>query len=81
LFGSPGSSGIGEDVAARDDARRVLETIEGVLAALRADAAQDAAVQSLIESIEEDRAFLLAAAMQGHALARPPSRFRRPVTR
>ncbi len=72
--------GNGEYVAARDDTRRVLETIESVLADLREGDDQDAVVQSLIEAIEEDRAFLLAAAVQGQALGRPPSRFRRHVT-
>lgn len=68
-------------MAARDDTRRVLETIESVLAELRQDAEQDAAILALVEAIEEDRAFMIAATVQGQALGRPPSRFRRPLQR
>jgi hypothetical protein len=66
-------------MAARDDTRRVLETIESVLASLQEDPEPAAPVRRLIEAIEEDRAHLLAAAVTAHAIARPPSRFRRPV--
>jgi hypothetical protein len=65
-------------MATLEDARRALETLDAILTGLRRDPDErDRAVHDLIEAIEEDRAFLLAATVSGQALRRPPSRFRR----
>ena len=73
------SLGAGSSVMATlEETRRALATLDAVLTGLRRDPDErDRALHDLIEAIEEDRAFLLAATVSGQAVQRPPSRFRR----
>jgi hypothetical protein len=67
-------------VALDADTRNALATMDEIVASLRADPDPDDAVRALLEAIEDDRAYLLAATISGAAVRKPPSRFRRPVT-
>jgi len=56
------------------DERRALETMDHVLAALRALGERDYPLNRLIDSIEDDRAQLLALALGSHVSGRVPPR-------
>jgi hypothetical protein len=62
------------------EATQALETTERVLAALRLLPDRDPALEVLIGRIEDDRAHLLAAIIDGQALRRSTARIRRPIT-
>jgi hypothetical protein len=59
---------------AGDEERRALETMDHVLTALRALGERDHPLNRLIDSIEDDRAHLLALALGSHASGRVPPR-------
>jgi hypothetical protein len=59
---------------AQNDEQRALETMDHVLAALRALGERDHPLNRLIDSIEDDRARLLALALGSHASGRMPPR-------
>jgi len=56
------------------DEEAALETMENVVAALRALPERDRAITTLVEAIEDDRARLLALAMGSHLSGRKPPR-------
>jgi hypothetical protein len=58
----------------QDPERRALETMDHVLTALRALGERDHPLNRLIESIEDDRAHLLALALGSRASGRVPPR-------